>query len=119
MSVGFYSARGYQPLVKFAVVRTGAGSKTIILNNKHVYFMAEGLPKLRHAMCSGEPVSCSECKSGAFRLNVTKSRRMARLYSDSQYISLTLPDIDYLAFMFTVMQQQLRNYIVAMPDVLL
>ena len=43
---------------------------------------------------------------------------MARQYSDSQYITLTLTDIDYLARMFSVVQQQLRYYTVAMPDVL-
>jgi len=40
---------------------------------------------------------------------------MAKLYVDSQHISLTLPDI--VSRMFNVVQQ-LRNYIVAMQDVL-
>jgi len=56
--------------------------------------------------------------SGAFRLDVTRSRRTARLYVDSQYISLTLQDTDYLSRMFSVVQQQLRDYIVALQDVL-
>ena len=58
------------------------------------------------------------CKSCAFRLIVTISRRMSRLYSDTHYTSLNLQDIDYLSRMFNVVQEQLRDYIVAMPDVL-
>ena len=60
-SVGFHPARDYQPLVEFVVVRRYCGLKTINLNDKHVYAMAEGLPKLGDAMCSGvEPVGVSE-----------------------------------------------------------
>ena len=40
------------------------------------------------------------------------------LYVDSQFISLTLQDIEYLSRMFIIVQQQLRNYIVALQDVL-
>jgi hypothetical protein len=69
--------------VEFGFVRRGEGAKTIILN-ENVYAMDEGLPKLREAICSGESVGGSECKSGAFRLNVTRSSKMARLLSDSQ-----------------------------------
>ena len=43
---------------------------------------------------------------------------MSRHYVDSQYISLTLPDIDYPSRMFNVVQQ-LCDYIVAMQDVML
>ena len=52
MSVGFYPARDYQPLVEFGVVRRGEGAKTIILNDENVYAMDDGLPKLREAICS-------------------------------------------------------------------
>jgi hypothetical protein len=73
---------------------------------------------LRDAMCSGETsAGCRGCKSGAFRPDVTHSRRTARPYVDSQYISLTLKDIDYLSCMFSVVQQ-LPDYIVALQDVL-
>lgn len=106
----------HQPLVKFGALRTGGESKSLILSDEHVYTMAEFLPKIRDAMCNGDPVG--ECKNGAFRLKVTRSRRMARLYLDTQYITLALPDLDYLARMFQVLQQQLREYILALPDVL-
>ena len=58
------------------------------------------------------------CKSGAFQLDVTRSRRTARLYVDSQFISLTLQDIGYLSLMFNIVQQRLRDYIVGLQDVL-
>jgi hypothetical protein len=86
------------------------------LNDQQVYATAECLPKLRDDMCNGEPVGASGCTSGAFRLNVTRSGRMERLYFDTHYITLILPDIEYLARMFNVVQQQLRDYILAMPD---
>jgi len=81
--------------------------------------MAEGLSMLRDAMCSAETsVGGRGCASGAFRLDVTRIRRTARLYVDCQYIPITLKDIGYLSRMFSVMQQQLRDYIVALKYVL-
>ena len=73
--------------------------------------------KLRDTLCSGDPVGGSGWQKDAFRLNVTRSRSMTRLYFDSRYILLTPPEIFYLARMFNVVQQ-FRNYIVAMSDVL-
>jgi hypothetical protein len=46
---------------------------------------------------------------------VTRSRR---LYVESQFISPTLLDIDHLSRMFSIVQQQLRDYIVQLQDVL-
>ena len=51
------------------------------------------------------------------RLDLTR-RRTARLYVDSQFISLTLQDTEYLSRMFSIVQQQLRYYIMAFQDVL-
>jgi hypothetical protein len=45
MSVGFYPARDYQPLVEFSTVRRG-GSKTIVLADEHVEILAARLPKV-------------------------------------------------------------------------
>ena len=49
---------------------------------------------------------------------MTHSRCAARLYVDSHYISLNLQVIDYLSGTISVVQQQLRDYIVALQDVL-
>jgi hypothetical protein len=54
VSVGSYPARDYLPLVEFGVVRRGGGPKNLILSDEQVDAMAEALPNLRYAMCSGE-----------------------------------------------------------------
>jgi hypothetical protein len=117
VSVGFYPARDYLPHVEFGVLRRAGGPKTLIRGEEQVDAMAETLPTLRGDMCRGGARGCS-CESGAFRLDVTYSVRTARLHVDSQSISLTLQDIEYLSRMFNIVQQQLRDYIVALQDVL-
>jgi len=72
------------------VVRISGGTKSIILSDEHVDALAEVLHVLREAMCGGNPEGDRKFKRDAFRLNVRRSRRMARLYSRTQYISLTL-----------------------------
>ena len=54
MSVVFYPARDYLPLVQFGVFRRGGVPKTLILSNEQVDVLAEVLPMLRVALCSGE-----------------------------------------------------------------
>ena len=85
VSVGFYPARDYLPLVEFGVVRRGGGPKTLLLSDEQMDELAEVLPMLRDAMCNGE---ISLGVAGARALNFG-GRRTARLYVDSQYISLT------------------------------
>ena len=89
VSVGFYPARHYLPLVEFGVLRRAGCPKTLILGDEQVDALAETLPTLRGDMCSGGARGC-RCESGAFRLDVTRSGRTARLYVDSQFIYLTL-----------------------------
>lgn len=100
-------------------VPRGGVSKAITFNDEHVYGLAESMHKLRDTLCVREPVGCSVYKVGAFRLKVTRSCRMARVYFDTQNFTLTIIDIDYLARIFNLVQQQLRLYIVTMPDVVL
>ena len=101
VSVDFYPAHEYLTLVEFVVFRRAGGTKTIILCDEQEDALAEVLPNLRDVMCSGEKsVACRSCNSGAFRVDLTRIRRTAPLYVDSQYISLTLQDIDYLSRMY-------------------
>jgi len=102
VSVGFYPARDYLRLVEFGVVRRGGAPKTLILSDEQVDALAETLPTLRDDMCIGEAVGRS-CESGAIRLDVIRGRRTARLYVDSQFMSLTLWDIEYLSRMFIIL----------------
>ena len=102
MSVGFYPARDYLPLLEFGVVRRDGWPKTIIPSDDQFDAMAKGLPKLRDMMCSGgEPASGTEWNNGAFRM--TRIWWMAGLYIDSQYISLTVTQND-LSRIFNVVQ---------------
>jgi len=117
VSVGFYPARDYLSLVGFGVPRRAGSPKSLILSDEQVAALSETLPTLRGDMCSAGAGGC-RCESGPFRLDVTRSGRTARLYVDSQFIHLTLQDIEYLSRMFNIVQQQLRDYIVALQDVL-
>jgi len=99
------------------VLRRAGGPKTLILSDEQVDALAETLPTLLEDMCSVGAGGC-RCESGAFRLDVTCSRRTARLYVDSQFISLILQDKEYLSRMFNIVQQQLRDYIMALQEVL-
>ena len=117
VSVGFYVARDYLPLFEFGDLWRAGGPKTLILSHEQMDALAETLPTLWEDICTGE-AGGRRCESGAFRLDVTRSRRAARLYVDSQFISLTSRDIEYLSRVFSIVQQQLRDYIVALQDVL-
>ena len=118
VSFRIYPFREYQPLLGFGFFMLVGGSKATILNDEYVYGLAEDMPNLRDDKFSTEPFGGSECNSGAFRLNVTESLRMPVLYFDTQYITLTQLDFEYLARIYNVVKQQLRNLIPAMPDVL-
>jgi hypothetical protein len=110
VSVGFYPTRDYQPLLEFGTIRRG-GSKTIILTSEHVDRLAERLHE------ASDPCESGSVSGGNFRL--TRNRcGAAKLYLNTQYRSLTSQDLRNLARMFHIVQKQLRDYIIAMPDVL-
>ena len=54
VSVGFYPARDYLPLVEFGVLRRGGGPKTLILSDEQVDALAETLPTLRRDILLGD-----------------------------------------------------------------
>ena len=45
-------------------------------------------------------------------------RGLTRLYLGTKYICLTPLDLHYLARMFNIIHQQLRDYVLAFPDLL-
>ena len=116
VSVGFYPARDYQPMVEFGAIRRGE-SKSIILKDKHIDTLADCLPKMLVSICNGGGTGAG-CVTGAFLLSPAKNFGSARLYFGTQYISLTILDLQYLARMFHIVQQQLHDYTTALPDVL-
>ena len=75
VSFGLKPAHDYLPLFQFGVVLRGCGPKTLILSNEQVDALADALPKLRDILCSGETsVGYRSCESGAFRLDLIRSR---------------------------------------------
>jgi len=69
-------------------------------------------------MCVGEDRVIIKCESGSFRLHAPRRFGSASLLVGKEYISLTQYDMDYLVRVFRIIQQQLRDYIIALPDVL-
>jgi len=116
VSVGFYPIRDYQPLVEFGAIRRG-GSKYIVLKDEHIETLADFLPKMLVSICNGAGTGAG-CVSGAFRVSSPKNFGSARLNFGTQYINLTILDLQYLARMFHIVQQQLRDYPTALPHVL-
>ena len=121
MSVGFYPTRDYLPLVEFGVIQS-CGSKAIIVTDEQVYTLAQCLPAFADAMCKDrkevEPAVIN-CESGNFRLGMPKRRRgLTGLYVGSEYVCLTSLVLHYLARMFNIVHQQMRDYLVALPELL-
>jgi len=66
-------------------------------------------------MCGNERYVCKE---GDFKLNLTRTYRIARFYLDKQYINLGLGELQYLSRMLHVIQNQLNMYTPSLHDVL-
>jgi len=117
VSVGYYPARDYQPLVEFGAIRRGV-SKCLILAYDQLAALADCLPSIRDSMCVGGDRVVIKCEGGNFRIHTLKRHGSPRLFVGTEYISLTQPDMDYLVQVFPILKQQLRYYISALPGVL-
>jgi len=71
ISVCFYPARDYQPLVDFGAIRRG-GSNSILLKDELIDTLADCLPKMLVSVCDGKGTRAG-CVSGAIRLSPPKS----------------------------------------------
>ena len=103
--------------MEFGTIPRG-GSKSLFLTDEQVATLADCLPAIRDSMCVGGDRVVIKCESGYFRLHTSGRHGSARLFVGTEYISLTQPDMDYLVRVFHIIQQQLRDYINALPDVL-
>jgi len=65
VSVGFYPARDYQPLVEFGVIWKG-GSKSLILADEKVAALADCLPLYVTPSLSAGTVSSSSARVATF-----------------------------------------------------
>jgi len=91
VSVGFYPAHNYEPLVELG----GTRILPLVLPADYVNIGAERLPSLVEAMCRNEHfVWSSEVQE--FRLNSTKVYRTTRFIHDKHCISLKLPKMQTL-----------------------
>ena len=115
VSVGFYPARDYQPLVEFCAIQRG-GPKSLNLTDEQFDTLAGRLPAIRDSMLVGVDRFIIKCESGNIRLHPPKKHGSDRLFVGTEYISLTQPEMDYLVRVFHTLQQQLRDYIIALPD---
>jgi hypothetical protein len=70
MSVGFYSAHNYQPLVDFGGTRT----QPLVLSAEYVNIVVERLPGLVEAMCRNEHFMWSS-NDKVFKIFSTKAYR--------------------------------------------
>ena len=112
VSVGFYPAQNYLPLVEFG----GAKLLRMLLTSDHVALMAERLPALVEAMCQNEQHRFIS-DDGAFRINTTGSYRVARVTLDKQYLSFKLHELRNLLFVLYMIRNQLLVYTEASSDV--
>ena len=81
VSVGYYPARGYQPLAEF-----GGAKKPLLLDVQQLQTMAENIATLCNALSTKEHFSK---KDGDFKMNTTGTYRIARVYLGKQYLSFT------------------------------
>jgi hypothetical protein len=112
VSVGFYPAQNYQPLVEFG----GSRIKPITLNEKQVSTLAVHLPRLYQELCNsgGFHVKVDE----DFAISTTASNNVARFTMSGQRIQLKIAELRYLKDMFYIVQNQLTHYISALPDLM-
>jgi hypothetical protein len=82
MSVGYYPARGYQPLAEFG----GTKKLFLLLNDQQLQTMAANIAALCDALSTNEYYTKKDVD---FRMNTTGSYRVARVYLGKQYLTFT------------------------------
>jgi len=111
VSVGYYPARGYQPLAEFG----GAKKLPLLLDAQQLQTMTENIAALCNAMSTNEHFSK---KDSDFKMNTTGSYRIARVYLGKQYLSFTYEELRNLAYIMYMIHNQMTFYTAAMTDVI-
>jgi len=111
VSVGYYPARGYQPLAEFG----GAKKLPLLLDAQQLQKLAENIASLCNALSANEHFSK---KDGDFKMNTTGSYRIAIVYLGKQYLSFTYEELRNLAYIMYMIQNHLTFYTAAMTDVI-
>jgi len=109
VSVGFYPAHNYQPLVEFG----GTRIQPLFLPADCVTIVVERLPSLVEVMCRNEHFVWSS-KDKDFKMHSTKVYRTSRITRNKQGISLKLRTLQYILH---IIMNQLSMYTEALGDV--
>jgi len=110
VSVGYYPARGYQPLAEFG----GAKELPLLLDTQQLQTLAENIAALCNALSANEHFSKKDID---FKMNTTGSYRIARVYLGKQYLSFTYEELRNLAYIMYMIQNLLTFYTAAMTNV--
>jgi len=112
VSVGFYPACNYLPYVEFG----GTRILPLVLPTDYVNVVTEQLPGLVKAMCRNEQYAwCSE--DGDFKIHITRAYRTARFAYAKHWISLKLPELRSLKYIFHMIVNQLNMFTEGLCDV--
>jgi len=111
VSVGFYPARGYQPLAEFG----GPKKLPLPLNAHQLQTMADNIAALCNALSTNEHFVK---KDGDFKMNTTGSYRLARVYLGKPYLSFTYEELRNLDYIMYMIQNQMTFYIAVMTDIM-
>ena len=111
VSVGYYPARGYQPLAEFG----GAKKLPLLLNAQQLQTMADNIAALCNALSTNEHFVK---KDGDFKMNTTGSYRLARVYLGKPYLSFTYEELRNLDYIMYMIQNQMTFYIAVMTDIM-
>jgi hypothetical protein len=111
VSVGYYPARGYQPLAEFG----GAKKLPLLLNAQQLQTMADNIAAQCYALSTNEHYKKTD---GDFKMNKTGSYRVARVYLGKSYMTFTYDDLRNLAYIMYMIQYQMTFYIATMTEVM-
>jgi hypothetical protein len=111
LSVGYYPARFYEPLIEFG----GANLLPVILNESCLRLLSEHLPELCDAMCRRVPYNF---RAGTFRLMYGGGdQAVARLCLDKRFVMYRLEELKFLMTILHIVQELVRSFTVTRDDV--
>ena len=111
LSVGFYPAHNYQPLVEFG----GTRIQPLVLSAEYVNIVVERLLGIVEAMCRNEQFMWSS-KDKGFKMHSTKAYRTSTFTRNKHGISLKLAELRNLQYILHIITNQLYMYIEAFAD---
>jgi len=111
VSVGYYPARGYQPLAEFG----GAKKLPLLLDAQQLQTLTDNIVALCNVLSTNEHFSK---KDGDLKMNTTGSYRITRVYLGKPYLSFTYDELRNLAYIMDMIQNQITFYRTAMTDVM-